>query len=103
MPTPNDGTEWVYIAGKVTGRDYEEARKQFDDRANELERMGYAVYNPMDMVAPGTCWQQAMRICLHFLPMADYIDLLPGWASSEGALMEFYIASKLGIKRLKLK
>lgn len=102
QPSDDNNTQWVFISGKVTGRDYEEARKQFDKRAEELEEMGYAVYNPMDMVAPGTSWQVAMRICLHYLCCSDYIDMLPGWGSSDGSRMEYHLACKLGIKKFEL-
>lgn len=93
------GKKNVYIAGKVSGRDYEEARAEFDNRAEELERRGYTAINPMDHVAPGTEWRSAMRVCIALLAMAHYIDLLPGWGHSEGAKLEYSLACKLGIKK----
>lgn len=102
IKSPNQTFKAVYIAGKVTGREYEEARAQFDARAEELEALGWEVLNPMDFVDPGTGWQESMMICLHVLSFADFIDLLPGWTDSDGALLEFSLARKLGIKRFEL-
>ena len=89
--------ELVYIAGKVTGLPYDETVEKFSVRSAELKAMGYMVFNPMEVVDPSCEWRDAMKICLSFLPHCDYIDLLPDWTFSKGALWEYKTARKLGI------
>ena len=92
--------ENVYIAGKVTGLDYEVVRDKFDGCANKLELRGYVAINPCDFVAPEIPWKSAMRLCIAALSQADYIWLLPDWENSKGARIEKELAEKMGIKIL---
>ncbi|MBC7399822.1 MAG: DUF4406 domain-containing protein [Mucilaginibacter sp.] len=92
----------VYIAGKVTGLQYQFTYDKFMQRQMLLEAAGYHVINPMELVHQDAEWKQAMRICISFLPHADYIDLLPCWQDSEGAKWEAAIAHRLDIPVLKV-
>ncbi|MGY3054358.1 hypothetical protein ACVWYG_002565 [Pedobacter sp. UYEF25] len=96
----DNGLEIVYIAGKVTGLDYEETKQKFSNRAELLTRRGYIVINPMDFIAPGTDWKLAMSICLLLLSVADNINLLPDWYLSKGAQMENDTADRYEIPTL---
>jgi len=98
----NDGENVVYISGKVTGLEYVEAWLKFANAQSLLEIKGYTVINPMHLVAEEASWQDAMRICISYLPHANFIYLLPDWEDSEGAKIEKYLADKLGIKHLEL-
>jgi len=87
----------VYIAGKVTGVEYQVAQLQFDSAAKYLEALWYVAVSPLDFVHPETTWEEAMKISLNLLIQSDYILMLPGWQDSKGATMEREIAMKLGI------
>ena len=91
----------VYIAGKVTGLPISEVVAKFADAQEKLVDAGYYVINPSQLVHPKANWQQAMRICLSFLPHADFIYLLDNWQNSEGAIWEAQTANRLGIVELK--
>jgi hypothetical protein len=90
----------VYIAGKVTGLPIKQVVAKFADAQNKLTQAGYYVINPTQLVHPKANWQQAMRICLSFLPHADFIYLLDNWYESEGATWENQTAKRLGIIEL---
>ncbi len=89
----------AYIAGKVTGLDYDtEVYPVFTKVAEGLAKDGFFVLNPIELVHRDAEWEEAMKICLHFLPHADVLMLLPNWEQSKGATMERDIAMRLGIK-----
>lgn len=92
----------VYIAGKVTGLDYDAVYLKFKKRQLELEAAGYFVINPCELIDKNCNWILAMKICLYVLQFADYINLLHDWQESEGATMEKAHADKLNIKVLEL-
>lgn len=87
----------VYIAGKVTGLDYETTRKKFNEAQKGLEKRGLYVLNPMEIVHKSASWEQAMRICIFTLTQADFIYTLPDYKDSKGALLEVVLAENLGI------
>lgn len=87
----------VYIAGKVTGLDYNKAQRKFDNAAAYLELNGFVAVSPMDFVHPEATWEEAMKISLNLLIQSDMIWMLPGWQDSKGATLEREIAMKTGI------
>ncbi|MGB4776129.1 MAG: DUF4406 domain-containing protein [Daejeonella sp.] len=94
--------EVVYLAGKITGIPYEEAFKKFVRAEIKLTEAGFSVINPMVLVHQDAEWQDAMRICISFLPHADHICLLPDWNESKGATVERNLAMALGIGTIEL-
>lgn len=91
--------KYVYIAGPVTGLDYNEAKAAFDQAAETIRRKygeAVAVVNPMDFCQKGEDWHYAMRKCIERMMECNYIHLLPGFEQSEGARLEATIAMKLG-------
>ena len=91
--------KYIYISGPVTGLDYGEAKKAFDD-AEEAIRWKYGreveVINPMSFCNEGEDWNHAMRKCIVQLMECNYIHMLPGFEKSVGARLEMTIAQKLG-------
>lgn len=96
-----NGKPIAYICGKVTGLPYEETFAKFLKRQLELESRGYYVINPMRLVHPDANWDDAMKICLSFLPYSDFVSLLHDWQDSKGATIEKEIFDRLGIEALQ--
>lgn len=92
------GAKRVYLAGPMSGMP-DLNYPAFNAKAAELRARGWHVENPAENPAPpcGT-WQGYMRMGVWQLMTCEAIYLLPGWASSKGASMEFSIAQQLGLE-----
>lgn len=87
----------IYIAGRVTGEDYEETAFKFAQAEKMLKDKGYQVVNPMNEIEQGTDWNNAMRQCIIHLCTCGFIYLLEDWMDSRGAKLEKTIAEGLEI------
>ncbi|MBQ9418724.1 MAG: DUF4406 domain-containing protein [Bacteroidales bacterium] len=91
----------IYIAGPVSGNDYNNALMQFNAAEAAIYALhGYAdvkVVNPMRLCRGLTRWSECMRRCIGELVTCDFIHLLPGGEQSRGARLEFTIATELGL------
>lgn len=103
----------VYIAGPMTGLPQFNF-PAFDRAAEALESLGHTVFNPAQMdrdvgfdpnesEASADFLRDALRrdlsaICTH----ADAIAMLPGWERSDGAKIEWALATRLGLKVIYL-
>ena len=96
--------ETVYIAGKVTGLDYEIVTKKFNEAEIKLRKKGYNVVNPLRLANKWDKWHIAMRKCLSaMINECDAIYLLDNWnQDSKGAELEYKIANKLKFKLIEL-
>jgi len=93
----------IYIAGKVTGTDPQECIKKFAEMEARLsQNPEYEVINPMKIAGPSYEWHIAMRRCIAALMECDHIVFLSDWFFSDGAMLERYIASQLGIEEIKI-
>jgi hypothetical protein len=89
----------IYIAGPITGHDLAERKREFDFTATLLELDGYEVINPVSLPHDhDKSWESYMKECIEALVKCNAIYLMPKWELSEGARLEFTIASKLKMK-----
>ncbi len=96
----------VYISGPMSG--YLNLNfPAFFAKEDELIEAGYKVINPARLnppkpvdVSEDEYWQQCMKRDVVELMRADLIVLLKGWQKSRGAVIEYDLATKLGIKEL---
>jgi len=92
--------ERIYIAGKVSGEDYEKVKKKFNTVEAHLLFMASntIVYNPTTYVKLTDSWAKSMKICIKLLTGSDTIYLLKDFKSSRGAIIEYFIANVIGLK-----
>lgn len=100
--------ERIYLIGPVTGIEGGN-RAAFEQAKAELNEAGHLARTPFDVVPQderSERWEFCMRHSLRHIikewdfegdPPAFRIGLLEGWASSEGASIEYELASSLGI------
>lgn len=85
----------VYISGKISGMNYEDARHNFLDAEEKLKSEGYEVFNPFAygeriFGEPGSLsWDGYMMALLPFVTQCDAIYMLDGWQKSYGANIEY--------------
>ncbi|MFB5948408.1 DUF4406 domain-containing protein [Klebsiella pasteurii] len=88
----------VYIAGPMTNLpDFN--RPAFFAAADRLLDAGDIPLNPA-VLPSGLSQADYMAICMAMLQRAEAIYLLDNWKSSDGAVAEYHLAYKLGLKVL---
>ena len=88
----------VYIAGKVSGLPIGETFIKFAQAEWWLKEQGHEAVNPLRLCSAGWGWEKCMRVCLAELLKCDAICLLKDWGDSPGAVTEYYVASRLGMR-----
>ena len=88
----------IYLAGAVTGQRFQDVFLKFNAAEYQLQRKGHTVINPLRLVSQHWSWEKCMQRCLTELVQCDAIHLLPDWAESEGAKLEYHVAQKLKLK-----
>jgi hypothetical protein len=88
----------IYLSGKITGREIEEAKAHFSQFENDLIKCGYSVVNPFK-VEPrtGLEWHDYLRADIKALCDCDSILMLIGYEDSKEALLELHLAKELGL------
>jgi hypothetical protein len=91
----------IYISGKITGLDYEDALRKFNEAEEFLKLAEHEVVNPMTIEHNhDKTWESYMKVDLIEMLKCDVVYMLKNWHDSKGARMEFDIAEKLGIQIL---
>nr|DAT68891.1 MAG TPA: N-deoxyribosyltransferase [Caudoviricetes sp.] len=76
----------IYIAGKISNDpDY---RAKFADAQRQIEAQGHIVLNPATL-PEGMEPKDYMRICFAMIDVADEVWMMPRWAASDGAAIEW--------------
>lgn len=90
----------VYISGPITGLPREEAERLFADAAAKVAARGHEPINPMLNGLPDTAtWGEHMRADIRLLLDCDAIYMVGQWWESKGAMVEWQLASGLGIEQ----
>ncbi|HCR0223088.1 TPA: DUF4406 domain-containing protein [Klebsiella aerogenes] len=88
----------VYIAGPMTNLP-QFNHPAFFTAAERLSAAGDIPLNPA-VLPNGLSQADYMSICMAMLQRAEAIYLLDGWKTSDGAVAEYHLAYKLGLKIL---
>jgi hypothetical protein len=86
----------IYISGKITGLNYRQAYKNFEQAEQLLKSMDFEVINPMKKVSEkeGKTWEEYMLEDIGLLFNCDGIFMLRNWKDSKGARIEYNIANE---------
>ena len=96
----------IYISGKISGLDFDEACRRFGEAEKHLQKLGYRTSNPTKMTLCVWLAQHGhYRLCLwlQLLWMSatcQCIYLLDGWHTSDGARAERAISRIFGLTAL---
>ena len=99
----------VYIAGKISGEDYETVCRKFDSAESYVPSIVAAlqdvydiqyndsttVFNPTHICDNDWPWFYCMFVCLLHVLVSDLVVLLPDWRDSRGATIEYKFAKFL--------
>lgn len=95
----------IYLSGKITGLEVQDAQEKFSRYESSLITMGFeSIVNPMK-ISPykqEKGYTDYMRDCVRALCDCDTIALMPCWTGSRGAQIEKRIAEDLGMQVLYL-
>jgi hypothetical protein len=87
----------LYLAGPMSGL-VDLNYPLFNAEAKRLRALGYDVANPAEIgVIAGYQWSDYMRMCIAKLVTCNMVAMLPGWMSSQGAMLEQHVAHTLGM------
>ncbi|MGE0294919.1 MAG: DUF4406 domain-containing protein [Hyphomonadaceae bacterium] len=88
----------IYISGKISGLDYDDAFDSFSEAEDWVLIHGHEAVNPMKKVSEqqGFTWEQYMLEDIAILFACDGIFMLRNWQDSKGARIERAICEVLG-------
>jgi len=85
----------IYISGKITGLDYQEAFENFARVEKYLKKIGVQeVFNPMTEVDTMLPYREQMEFCISNLKKCDMILLQNNWNESPGCHEELTNAQR---------
>ena len=86
----------AFISGRVSGINYEYAKRNFKKVEKVLVKQGYEVVNPTTLCKKEWSWLRCMIVCLWHLIKCDAVYFLRNYKNSKGAMIEYKIAKILG-------
>jgi hypothetical protein len=87
----------IYISGKITGLNYADVLKKFNDAQDLLESLGFEVINPLNNgLSQSHTWRQHIVRDVEILLPCDAIFMIGDWVESVGARCEYHIAQETG-------
>lgn len=88
----------IYIAGKVSGENYDDVLKKFAAAEEKLAKEGLLVVNPTKLCKKTWDYGKCLRMCITELVKCDAIYMLQDWYESKGAVLERNIARTIGMQ-----
>ena len=86
----------VYISGKISGLEYSEVEKKFNDAQRLLEAKGFEVVNPLNNgLSKEHPWEQHLVRDIDMLLPCGAIYMLDNWDTSVGARIEYDVAVRM--------
>ena len=98
----------VYISGKISGLEYSDVEKKFNDAQKLLESKGFEVVNPLNNgLSKEHPWERHIVRDIEMLLPCEAVYMLDNWDASVGAGIEYDIATRMNKnvffeKKLKL-
>lgn len=86
----------MYIAGRVSGINYNYAKRKFNKAEKYNRGKGWNVINPTKICKKEWSWLRCMIVCLWYLMKCDAVYFLRNYKNSKGAIIEYKIAKLLG-------
>lgn len=90
----------IYIAGPVTGHDFNQVAERFRQKEEELTKQGFRVLNPVKLVLQHGYekrpWRDIMQFLIPFVAVCDILYVLKGWQESKGTLVECDLCTGIG-------
>lgn len=87
----------IYIAGKISGLDRNEAEANFLRAEEALTKMGHNPVSPYYIGSYEWTWEQNMKVVLKHLLDCEGIYMLSNYTDSLGAMVELDLAKKLNM------
>jgi hypothetical protein len=88
----------IYISGPISGLPNYNF-EAFREAEENIAEKGHVAINPHTVctnISGG--WDEYMRADIRALMTANAILMLPGWEKSRGAIIEFWLATELGMR-----
>jgi len=87
----------VYISGRISGLDFNEAYRHFASAETWLIDQGHAPINPINLPRDMS-YEEYMRLDILSLMSCDAIYMLDNYKASRGARLELSIAKAIGLE-----
>lgn len=88
----------VYISGAIAHHNIEQRKAAFDNAWSNLHEKGYMAFNPfLNGLDDSEPYEAHMRTDISMLLECDAIYMLKGWEKSNGAKLEFNVATSCGL------